>query len=394
MAAVTGAMRALIVDTDARRAEVPDAQLRPRDLHRTLPGYAPTPLHALDELAAELGLGGVWVKDESWRLDLPSFKILGGSWAVHRLILEQAGRPVAGAGMSELLAAAAELGEVTLTSATDGNHGRGVARTARLLGFGAVIFVPEGTAQARIDAIAGEGAEVVVHPGNYDRAVARATAEAKAHGRIAVADVALGDDDVQVPTWVMDGYDTIFDEADEQLSAPPTVVLLQAGVGAFAAAGIRHYLRAAAGSAPLPRFVTVEPLSADCLRVSAEAGELTTIDAGHESIMAGLNCGTPSSVAWPTIQAATTAYLAVPDELAREAMRRLAEVGIVAGESGAAGLAGLLAAADDPEVRAELALDADARVLVVNTEGATDPGAYEDIVGRRPEDVRPDPEPA
>jgi hypothetical protein len=158
--------------------DLPVGELRPRDLHRTLPGYAVTPLHQLDDLAERLGVGGVWVKDESWRLELPSFKILGGSWAVHRLLLERAGRRVAGAGFDELRAAATELGPLTLATATDGNHGRGVARTARLLGLAAVVYVPAGTASARIAAIEEEGAQVVVDPGNYDAAVARAAAEA------------------------------------------------------------------------------------------------------------------------------------------------------------------------------------------------------------------------
>lgn len=377
----------ILVTTAAGGGAVPASGLRPRDLHRTMPGYTVTPLHDLAGLAGRLGIGGLWVKDESWRLELPSFKILGGSWAVHRLVLQRAGRPVAGAGLAELRAAAAAVGPLTLTTATDGNHGRGVARMAALLGWDAVVYVPEGTASARIAAIEGEGATVVVHPGNYDAAVARAGADAAAHDRVVVADVATGDD-VEVPTWVMDGYDTIFDEADEQLPAPPTTVFLQAGVGALTAAGIRHYVRAAAAGAALPRFATVEPLGAACLLASAQAGEAVTIDAGQESIMAGLNCGTPSSVAWPSIAANVTAYLAVPDTRAREAMRLLADAGIVSGESGAAGMAGLLEALAHEHTRDALALDGDARVLLLNTEGATDPAAYRRIVGRSEEAVR------
>jgi diaminopropionate ammonia-lyase len=383
---VTGPTRVLIASPSGEEPPLEEG-LRPRDLHRTLPGYEVTPLHRLDDLAEANGLGEVWVKDESLRLGLPSFKILGGAWAVHRLVLQQAGRDLEGTGIDDLRDAAASLGEVTLATATDGNHGRGVARMAKLLGFGAVVYVPTGTAQARIEAIESEGAEVVVDPGNYDDAVDRAAREAAENGWFAVADVARDEDD-RVPDWVMDGYDTIFDEADEQLPGPPTVVFLQAGVGALTGAGLRHYLRAsAAGGGGRPRFATVEPLSAACLLESADAGELLTIDAGQESIMAGLNCGTPSSGAWPAIQATVDVYLAVPDDRAREAMRILADAGIVSGESGAAGLAGLLAALEDPAAREALQLDGRARVLVLNTEGATDPGAYLDIVGRTPEDV-------
>jgi diaminopropionate ammonia-lyase len=383
---VTGTDRILVAPPD--RPLFPVAHgARPRDLHRTMPGYEVTPLHRLDGLAARLGVGELWVKDESLRLELPSFKILGGAWAVHRLVLDRAGRALDGTGFDDLRDAAASLGAVTLATATDGNHGRGVARMARLLGFDAVVYVPEGTAQARIDAIASEGAEVVVDPGTYDDAVDRAAREAEEHGWLTVADVARREDD-PVPGWVMDGYDTIFDEADEQLPGPPTVVFLQAGVGALTAAGLHHYLRGAGvASAARPRFATVEPLSAACLLESASAERLLTIDADQGSIMAGLNCGTPSSVAWPVIEATVDVYLAVPDDRAREAMRLLADAGIVSGESGAAGLAGLLAAVEDDAARTALHLDDDARILLLNTEGATDPVGYERIVGRAPEDV-------
>jgi diaminopropionate ammonia-lyase len=383
---VTGPPRVLLA-TPSDEPPPLETGLRPRDLHRTLPGYDVTPLRRLDDLAAETGLGEVWVKDESLRLGLPSFKILGGAWAVHRLVLQRAGRELEGTGIDDLREVAATLGEVTLATATDGNHGRGVARMAKLLGFGAVVYVPTGTAQARIEGIESEGARVVVDPGNYDDAVDRAAREAAQNGWLAIADVARDAED-RVPDWVMDGYDTIFDEADEQLPGPPTVVFLQAGVGALTGAGLRHYLRAASGSGAVrPRFATVEPLSAACLLESADAGELLTIDAGQESIMAGLNCGTPSSGAWPVIEATVDVYLAVPDDLARQAMRRLADAGIVSGESGAAGLAGLLAALEDPEAREALHLDEQARVLLLNTEGATDPDAYAEIVGRTAAEV-------
>ncbi|MGH3441717.1 MAG: diaminopropionate ammonia-lyase [Nitriliruptorales bacterium] len=377
---------ARILENDRSRwSDPPDPDvLRPIELHRTLPEYEVTPLVRLDAVASRLGLAGVWLKDESWRLGLPSFKILGGAWAVHRLLLSRAGRPVDGARFRDLRAAAAEAGPVTLATATDGNHGRGVARMARLLGFDAVVYVPEGTAPARIDGIAEEGARVVVHDGNYDEAVARAASDAAEHGWEVVADVAY-DGYVDVPTWVMDGYDTIFEEADGQLPDTPTAVVLQAGVGAFTGAALRHYLKK---GGPRPRFATIEPLTAACLLASAEAGEAVTIDAGHESIMAGLNCGSVSTVAWPYIRAEISVFAAIHDDRAREAMRLLADAGVVAGESGAAALGGLLELATHDGARAALALDADAHVLLVNTEGATDPVGYKATVGRSPEDVR------
>jgi diaminopropionate ammonia-lyase len=383
---VSAADRILLAPPDREPVPV-EVGPRPRELHRTMPGYEVTPLRRLDDLASALGIGELWVKDESLRLGLPSFKILGGAWAVHRLVLDRAGRPLTDAGFEDLREAAASLGGVTLATATDGNHGRGVARMARLLGFDAVVYVPEGTAQARIDGIASEGARVVVDPGTYDDAVDRAAREAEEHGWLTVADVARRDDD-PVPGWVLDGYDTIFDEADEQLPGPPTAVFLQAGVGALTAAGLRHYLHACAERRTVrPRFATVEPLSAACLLESAAAGRLLAIDADQGSIMAGLNCGTPSSVAWPVIDATVDVYLAVPDDRARTAMRLLADAGIVAGESGAAGLAGLLAAVEDTDARDALGLGGSARVLLLNTEGATDPVGYEEVVGRSPDDV-------
>lgn len=350
----------------------------PRSFHRTLPGYEVTPLRRLDAVAERLGLGEVWVKDESWRLGLPSFKILGGSWAVQRLLLRLAGRPLENVGFEELRRVAADLAPLTLCTATDGNHGRGVARMARLLALDAVVVVPDDMAPARRDAIASEGACVIVHPGDYDDAVERAAREAEAHGWHVVADVAY-EGYSEVPRWVMDGYDTIFAECGEQLPGPPTVLFLQAGVGALAGSAIRHYLAAGVPA----RFAIVEPLSAACLLASARAGRPVALDSSQGSIMAGLNCGTPSLVAWPYINAAASAFIAITDDRARQAMRVLAAAGIESGESGAAGLGGLLEAGERSDVRATLDLGPRARILLLNTEGATDPVAYREIVGEQ-----------
>ncbi len=365
-----------LVDPGARPSPPPEPAVDPEPFHRTLPGYAPTPVRALAELARELRVGELWVKDESHRLGLPSFKLLGGAWAVHRLLLERAGLPLPGAGWPELQAAAAGAAGTTLVTATDGNHGRGVAHIARLLGLGAVVFVPAGTSAARIDALRSEGAAVQEHPGSYDDAVTAAAAAAERQGWLLVADVATGRDRT-VPRWVMEGYQTIFTECDRQLPGPVDAVVVQAGVGALAAATARHYL----ATVRPPRLAIVEPLSAACCLASARAGRRTSIEASQASIMAGLNCGTPSLVAWPHVAAATTVFCAIDDEWARRAMRRLAAAGIEAGESGAAGLAGLLALADDAPARAALGLHAGARVLIVNTEGATDPAAYRAVIG-------------
>ncbi|MHB8331418.1 MAG: diaminopropionate ammonia-lyase [Candidatus Dormibacteria bacterium] len=366
----------LILAPESLPSDFADGARDPGAFHRTIPGYAPTPLRSLSDLARELGVGELWVKDESRRLGLPSFKLLGGSWAVHRVLLERAGLPLEGAGWAELRSAAAKMGDLTLVTATDGNHGRGVAHMARALGLGAVVLVPQGTRPARIRALEDEGAAVRVHPGSYDQAVDAAAAAASSQGWLLVADVATGTD-LTVPGWVMDGYQTIFAECADQLPGPVDAVVVQAGVGALAGAAARFYL----GGPRPPRMAVVEPLSAACCLASARAGQRLSIDATQDSIMVGLNCGTPSVVAWPYIRAAATVFCAIDDEWARQAMRRLAGVGIEAGESGAAGLAGLLALNRHPQARQALGLHPQARVLILNTEGATDPAGYRAVVG-------------
>jgi diaminopropionate ammonia-lyase len=348
----------------------------PRDFHRRLPGYAPTPLVDATSLAADLGLGRLWVKDEAWRLGLPAFKMLGASWASYRLLVSRLGTEPAWASVDELAAAVAALGPLTLVAATDGNHGRAVARTARLLGLGAHILVPAGTAEARIDAIASEGARVDVVDGTYDDAIA-ASAALASDDHLVVSDTSWPGY-AEVPRWVIDGYATIFAEVDEQLAArdarAPDVVVAQMGVGALAAATVGH-VRAAPGEGPA--VVVVEPLTAACGLRSAEAGQVVEVPGPHRSIMAGLNCGTVSELAWPTVVAGTDWFVAVSDPAAEQAMRDLATVGVTAGETGGSGLAGLreLVASGRTDI------GPDSTVLVLNTEGPTDPAAYERITG-------------
>ncbi len=361
----------------------------PEAFHRRLPGYAPTPLGAAPLLAAELGLGQIWVKQESCRLGMPAFKILGASWATYRALERRLGAPLDGwATLEELRAKLAVLHPLTLAAATDGNHGRAVARMAALLGFGARILVPYGTAQARIDAIASEGAQVIIVDGSYDDAVALSAREA-GQDCLVISDTAW-DGYEQVPRDVIDGYDTIFAEADAQLAglgvATPTLLLIQMGVGALAAAAVRHY-RSRERMPDQLQIVGVEPDTAACVLAAMRAGQIVEVPGPHPSIMAGLNAGLASPVAWPDLQRGIDLFLAVPDDLARQAMRLLAADGITAGETGAASIAGLIALMTEPswvEARAALELGPHTQVLVVVSEGATDPGAYEQIVGRPP----------
>jgi diaminopropionate ammonia-lyase len=243
---------------------------------------------------------------------------------------------------------------------------------ARLLGCSAQIFVPDGMAAARIDAIAQEGAEVLVVDGTYDDAVAR-SAEAAGPHYLVISDTSWPGY-TTIPRRVIDGYSTIFAEIDAELArrdeAPPDVVLVQMGVGALAAAAISHYHRSAA---PRPRIIGVEPTRAACVLASLEAGELSPVPGPHDSIMAGLNCGLPSMIAWPLLQAGLAGTLAIDDAYACSGVRELDRIGITAGETGAAGLGGLLALAAQPDLPAQAGIGPTSRVLVLATEGATDP---------------------
>lgn len=371
--------------------------------HSRLPGYEPSPLRSLPREAERLGLGELWVKQETWRLGLPSFKVLGASWAVCRAVAERLGLPTV-PPIEELGRVASSAGPLRLVAATDGNHGRAVARLAALLGLGARILVPAGTAAARIKAIESEGASLGVVEGDYDEAVRRSVEEGADGGSMVISDTSWPGYE-RVPSMIGEGYATIFAEADRQLAeagaGPPAAVVVPAGVGALAAAALLHY-RVDGGGA---RVVTVEPRGAACVLRSLRAGHPVTVPGPHRSMMAGLNCGTPSSLTWPVLAAATSVALAIDDVAACAAMRTLAAAGVEAGETGAAALGGLTAlcaAAEDGSAAADVAGGALAAAgvlpgssaLVVVTEGPTDPVSWEEIVGRPPtprENVGPTP---
>ena len=356
------------------------------DVHRRLPGYAPSPLLACPQIAQRLGVGEVWVKDESWRLGLPAFKMLGASYAIYCALRDRLGRDVAWRDVVELRAALVDLGPLRLAAATDGNHGRAVARMAKLLGYGASIYVPEGTTPARIAAIESEGASVSVVPGDYDDAVRR-SAQDESDSCLVVSDTSWPGYE-QVPTRVVEGYSTIFTEVSRQLADAradePTTVIVPIGVGALAAATVSYY-KPADGAGPTPMLIGVEPATANAVMASIRAGHMVTVPGPHTSIMAGLNCGTPSQVAWPLVSRGIDAVVSIADGWACRAMRELADAGVIAGETGAASLAGLTAIVESEQSaqwRKSLRLDGAARVLVLCTEGATDPQAWSRIVGK------------
>lgn len=341
------------------------------------PGYAPTALHDLPDLARQAGVGTLRLKDEAGRFGIGSFKALGGAYAVATLLVEVLARDgiAANATVAELETGTyrAATGRVTVACATDGNHGRAVAWGAQRFHARCVIYLHATVSQGRADAIARYGAEIRRVAGTYDDAVRACTHDAEAAGWHVVSDTAWPGY-TEIPRTIMQGYRLMADEAADQWDGPPpTHVFFQGGVGGGAAAvSVQGRTR----FSPAPALVVVEPDRAACLLASAELGELTAIPGELETVMAGLACGAPSLLAWQELGRAAAAFMAIPDAAAVQTLRLLAARGIVAGESGVAGLAGFLLAAGDPAARATLGLDGGSRVLAFSTEGATDPALY------------------
>lgn len=367
---------------DAARAEV-----------SSWPGYAATPLVALAALARSIGVAAIDYKDERGRFGLGSFKALGGAYAVANVLRRRAAAASGRAGVTSTQLLAGEFADVvratTVTCATDGNHGRSVAWGAQLFGCRCVIFVHEHVSEGRRAAIAAYGAEVREVKGNYDDAVRHAAATAHASGWTVVSDTSYpGYRDI--PQDVMHGYGVMAAEIEAQCARPPTHVFAQAGVGALAAAICAHFWLA--WGERRPSFVVVEPLRADCVYRSVAAGRPVAVGGSLETVMAGLACGEVSELAWDVVHTGANAAVAVDDAYALDAMRALArpaagDPAIVAGETGASGLAALLAARDAASIRQTLALDAGSRVLLIGSEGDTDPGIYRRIVGRSAQEV-------
>ncbi|MGF1630179.1 MAG: diaminopropionate ammonia-lyase [Kiloniellaceae bacterium] len=354
------------------------------------PGYRPTPLVALPGMAAALDIGRLSYKDESGRFGLRSFKPLGGAYAVQRCLLrEVAARTGRGdIDSAEILDAAyAEIvSKITVTAATDGNHGRSVAWGARLFGCRCVIYINEAVSVARAKAISAFGAEVRRHPGSYDDAVRQAFATARREGWHVIPDTTDGTV-VDAPRDVTQGYAVMAAEAIEQLpdEAPPTHIFLQAGVGGMAAACCAQFWESF--GTRRPKAILVEPQQCACWFASLAAGKPTAITGDTDSFMSGLACGEVSQLAWEVLQPGATAAMTLSDSSAAVTMRLLAggigeDPPLVAGESGVAGLAGLIAVARDKEAREILGLDGGSHVLVFGSEGATDEEMYRQVVGR------------
>ncbi|MGH7562353.1 MAG: diaminopropionate ammonia-lyase [Gemmatimonadales bacterium] len=352
--------------------EAPHAAVRA--FHRSLPGYQPTPLHRLPAFASAVGLGDLYVKDEGRRFGLLAFKVLGASWALHRLRVRSRAF-------------------TTVSAATEGNHGRAVAWSARRLGLEAVIYIRRAAAPFRVRRIEAEGARVVLVDGSYQDAVLRCASDSAANGWQVVSDTGYPGY-LEIPHWIAEGYSTLFHEVDEQLRdgglPPPDLVIVQAGVGGLLHAAVDHWR----SRTEPPTLVCVEPVQADPLleSINTPEGDPVPTRGRVDSIMAGLNAGMPSLSAWPVVRRGVELFLAIEDRYAEEAMRRLArpargDPAVTAGESGAAGVAALLALGEAHELaraREFLRLPGDRRALVIVSEGATDPESYERIVGQVP----------
>lgn len=355
----------------------------------TWPGYAPTPLRSLPALARRLGVAAALYKDEDSRFGLHSFKALGGSYGVLRVLSEEVRRATGVDTISGVELRGPRYRSITsgvvVTTATDGNHGRSVAWGARLFGCRAVIVLPRGVSAGRERAIRDLDAEIVRTDKDYDSAVRYCAKEAAANGWKVVSDTSY-DGYETIPRWVMHGYTVLAAEILQQLPPAewPTHLFLQAGVGGLAAAVVAYLWEACPHRRPIT--VVVEPEKADCLYQTAVARELTRASGDLDTIMAGLSCGWASPLAWRILQAGADAFMTIPDGLALDTMRLLArgssgDPAIIAGESAVAGVAGAIEIASDRMLRERLGLDTHARVLFIGTEGATDQEIYQQLVG-------------
>ena len=360
-----------------------------RKFHSSFPGYAPTPLNKLKNAAAKLGLGGIWVKDESFRFDLNAFKVLGGGFAIGNYMAKQLGTDIESVSYDSLTSDGArkKLGDVTFITATDGNHGRGVAWMANKLQQKCVVYMPKGTAGERLENIRALGADASIKELNYDQCVQLAYEQAEKNGWVLTQDTAW-DGYTAIPSDIMQGYTTIADEISEQIPEMPTHIILQAGVGSFASAILGYF--AAKYGENRPKCIILEPNAADCIYRSAEAddGRIRIVEGDMPTIMAGLACGQPSTISYDIIRAYADAYVSCPDYVSALGMRMLGnpmgdDARIVSGESGAAGMGLIYEIMKNPalaELKTALSFDENARVLLISTEGDTDKENYRRIV--------------
>ena len=365
-----------------------------RNFHMSIPNYQETPLAALHHMAELLGLKGAYVKDESYRFGLNAFKVLGGSFAMARYIAKQTGRDISELDYATLTSDKLheEFGEATFFTATDGNHGRGVAWAANKLHQKAVVHMPKGSSLTRLENIRKEGATATIEEVNYDECVRIAAKEAaETKNGVVVQDTAWEGYE-EIPSWIMQGYGTMAMEAQKQLEKAgvrrPTHVFVQAGVGSLAGAVQGFFANYFPGECPIT--VIVEANKADCLYRSAEAcdGKPRFVDGDMQTIMAGLACGEPNTISWEILKNHSTAFVSCPDWVSAKGMRMLGaplkgDPQVISGESGAVTmglLASLMESDEYKELRDALQLDENSVVLMFSTEGDTDPDNYRKIV--------------
>ena len=364
------------------------------EFHKSFPQYSVTPLQKLSALASYLGVKGIYCKDESYRFGLNAFKVLGGSYAMGRYIAKELGRDISQLPYNVLSSdkLREEFGQATFFTATDGNHGRGVAWAANRLGQKAVVRMPKGTTKTRFDNIAKEGAEVTIEEVNYDDCVRMAAAEAaKTEHGIIVQDTAWAGYE-EIPSWIMQGYGTLVLEADKQLKENgvdrPTHVFVQAGVGSLAGAVVGYFAHKYKENPPV--MVVCEASAADCLYRSAVQadGNLVNVTGDLQTIMAGLACGEGNTIGWDILKNHVTVFASCPDWMSAKATRIYAnplenDPHIISGESGSVPL-GLAYTAlhdeDAKDLKEALKLDENSNILVISTEGDTDPVRYREIV--------------
>jgi diaminopropionate ammonia-lyase len=362
------------------------------EFHKKLPGYRISPLKGLDKLAAFLGLGGIWVKDESQRLTLNSFKILGSSYAIYKYIKKKIGADNE-LSFNELVSAEVKekLGDLKFAAATDGNHGRGVAWAASKLGLKSIIYVHENTSLSRIEVIKNYGAELKIIKGTYDEAVEQLEKDASANGWQVISDTAWEGYE-EIPEWVMQGYSTMYNEIQEQLAGigliKPTHIFVQAGVGSLAASVINYYANLFKQDAPIS--VVVEPDAANCIFKSAiqNTDKPYKVILDSHTIMAGLECGNPNPIAWNILHKQADYFFSCPDYVAAKGMRvygmpLLGDPLIISGESGAVTLGALMfimCLDEFKELKNEMKLDSESQILLINTEGNTDPINFRQVV--------------
>ena len=362
------------------------------NFHRSFPQYQETPLVNLSRLAAYFGIKGIFVKDESFRFDLDAFKVLGGSYAIAKCIAKQLGKDIAEMDYNALVSdeTKQKSGDITFYTATDGNHGRGVAWAANKLRQKSVVYMPKGSSQVRLENIRREGAEAEITDLNYDNAVRLANKMASRDScGVMVQDTAWeGYEDI--PGWIMQGYGSMSYETIRQLNSAgierPTHIFVQAGVGSFAGSVIGYYANLFPENPPV--MVVVEASAADCLYISNLAGKLVGVKGSLSTIMAGLACGEGNSIAWDILKNYAQFFISAPDWVASRGMRVLAvplkgDTKVISGESGAVTtglLFTLLRDAEYKDLRADLGIDENSVVLLFSTEGNTDPEKFRDVV--------------